>query len=230
MITHRTNEWYRARIGVFSASNFALLMAKPADKQSYWSKSALNSIERSVSELYFNDYIKRPDSDSTRWGLKYEREALELFCKRNDFSFEEIGFIVSDESKWIGATPDAKILNKHEPENVIIAEVKCPYNQKYFYDYKNKIIDSKTLKRSKSEYYWQIQGTMWVTKANYSYFIILDPRVSQEKSLHYVKIERDEEDINLLKKKLFDSLKYRDEILELVRKGIRKPVPLSSLW
>lgn len=42
MIKQRTNEWYRARTGKFTASNFAKLMAKPAEKSALWSKSALN--------------------------------------------------------------------------------------------------------------------------------------------------------------------------------------------
>lgn len=230
MIEHRSNEWYKARIGVFTASNFSRLMARPADKESTWSKSALNFIEKSASQIVYNDYLERPDSDSTRWGIRNERIALETFCSHYDFRFEDIGFILSSFSKWIGATPDAKLISHTNPNKMIVGEVKCPHNPKNFFNLKTKVSDWKSLKKSKSEYYWQIQGTIWVTNADFAYLILFDPRENFPNSLHTVLIERNQEDITLLQNKVNDCIIYRDQILEKIRSGDRRAIPLSNFW
>ncbi len=230
MIRHRTSEWYRARIGVFTASNFSKLMARPADKTAAWSKSAMNFIEKSVSQIIYDDYLVRPDNPATRWGIRYEKEALEHFSNRNGFKYTDPGFIFSKESRWIGATPDAKIIDKEQPNDSILAEVKCPYNPKNYTNLRSKVIDSHTLKRTKSEYYWQVQGAMWVADADYSYFIVYDPRRREEESLHAVLIERDESDITALRNKVFQCMAYREQIHEEIRTNTRKAKPLDSFW
>jgi len=171
MIKHRTKEWYMARIGKFTASNFHSLLARPADKNATISKSALNCIEKAAAQLYFNAYYERPDSDSTCWGLKYENRAIQLFSERIGKEVADIGYIEHPLINSVGATPDARVIDISNPDDLIIAQIKCPYNAQYHKDYLNKILDTQSLKKKKSEYYWQIQGEMWVSGAVHSYFV-----------------------------------------------------------
>ena len=97
MIKHRTREWYRARIGMFTASEFSRLMARPADKKAVCSKIRLNFIEKSVSQIIYDDYVVRLDCAATRWGIRYEPEALAQFSSGSPFVTTDTGFILSKE-------------------------------------------------------------------------------------------------------------------------------------
>lgn len=181
MIKHRSPEWYRARIGKFTASNLSELMAKPADKAALWSKSSLNCIEKAATQLFFNHYYERPDNDATRWGIRNEPKAIESFGRKSKFETSDIGFVLHPEIPEVGATPDAVVFENGEKEYSAIAEIKCPFNSKNHFDYSQRIINDSCLKKIKSAYYWQIQGEIWITDANHGYFVSFDPRFSEDK-------------------------------------------------
>ncbi len=230
MIRHKTQEWFNARIGKFTASSFGKLMAKPADKTAIWSKSTLNCVEKAVSQQYYNRYYEIPDNDATRWGLRNEYLAIKEFIKATNFKYKEAGFVLHPTIQDVGATPDVQIIEDETSDDFIIAQIKCPYNSSIHLKYSNKIFDNETLKKSKSEYYWQIQGEIWITSAKHSYFVSFDPRIQGKKRLHYAKIERDENAINLLKKRVLDAIKLKNKFLNEINQGIRYPKSLESLW
>lgn len=230
MIKQRTDEWFKARTGIFTASNFSKLMAKPADKTAVWSKSAINFIEKAASQKYFNQYIERPDNDATRWGNIYEDAALRKFCKKTEFDYEDIGFILHPKSLDIGATPDARIIEKNNPNLLIVAQVKCPFNTDNHLRYLEKITNTYTLKQCKSAYYWQVQGEIWVSNADYAYFISYDPRLADSNNLLFIKVERNDEDIFLLKEKVEKCIHYRNRILVQIEKGERFARRLDTFW
>lgn len=231
MIKHRTKEWYMARIGKFTASNFHSLLARPADKNATISKSALNCIEKAAAQLYFNAYYERPDSDSTCWGLKYENRAIQLFSERIGKEVADIGYIEHPLINSVGATPDARVIDISNPDDLIIAQIKCPYNAQYHKDYLNKILDTQSLKKKKSKYYWQIQGEMWVSGAVHSYFVSYDPRLSNlNDCLHFVEIQRDEESILKVEEAVLQAIQLRDSILEDFRSGRRQPKHLYEYY
>ncbi len=228
MITQRSQEWYSARIGKFTASGFSNLMAKPRDKYSEWSRSALNYIEKAAAQLYYNDYYVRPDSDSTRWGMRQEPYAIDEFKQQFFYEFMAGGFVTHPEIRDVGATPDL-IITDDEGKKAI-AQIKCPYNQENHKKYISKIVDTWTLKKSKSQYFWQVQGEIWVTGSDYGYFVSFDPRVLGENRLHYARIDRDDEAIEELKNKVIESLTKRDEVLYQFQNGIKQPKGLWEYW
>ena len=227
MIRQRTKEWYRARIGRFTASNFSNLMSRPANKNANWSKTALNMIEKAAAQLYFDDYYERPDNSATSWGTRNEDLAIKEFQKAISCEIEEAGFLIHPEIDAVGATPDVFII-----ENGVtnIAQIKCPYNQEIHLKYGKKITDTKSLKKTKSQYYWQVQGEMWLTNSQSCYFVSFDPRESGDKRLFYALIERDEEAISQLKKQILKSLEKRDEILEAFRNNEKYPKSLDRYY
>ncbi len=231
MIEHGTPEWYKIRIGKFTASNFPSLLSRPADKNASISKSALNCIEKAAAQLYYDKYFERSDTDSTRWGLRYESRAIQVFSERIGMQNKNIGFVEHPQIKSVGATPDTQIIDLGEPNKLIIAQIKCPYNQQYHRDYINKIIDTLSLRKKKSEYFWQIQGEIWVTGADYSYFVSYDPRLgTSENCLHYVKINRDDEALWLLEETIIKAIELRDAILEDFKFGRKRPKSLSDYY
>ena len=230
MIKHRTPEWYKARIGKFTASNFGKLMSNPADKTAKWSKSLLNCVDKAVSQEYYNRYYERPDSASTRWGTNYEFQAIQEFAKKANYLHRETGFVLHPTIKDIGATPDAQIIENENSTDLIIAEIKCPHNQSIHQKYVDKISNTQTLKKSKSEYFWQIQGAIWITGAKHGYFVSFDPRIHGDNRVHYVKIEKDIEAINKLKQRVFEAIELKNRYLEEIKQGIRYPKSLESRW
>lgn len=231
MIEHRTPEWFKIRIGKFTASNFPSLLARPADKNASIAKSALNCIEKAAAQMYFNQYYERPDSDSTRWGIRNESLAIKVFTERIGMQAKNIGYVEHPQITSVGATPDTQIIDLTQPNKLIIAQIKCPYNPQYHKDYINKITDTQSLRKKKSEYYWQMQGEMWVTGADYSYFVSFDPRMNEaEYSLHYVKIYKDNDAITLLEQKVVEAIQLRDKMLDDFKKGLKRPKHLSEYY
>lgn len=218
-IKQRTTEWYKARIGKFTASHFADLMANPADGVSTWSKSALKYINNLAYQLYSNAYIEKPDNEATRWGMNNEDYAIREFGIKSGYEVREAGFILHPEIPEVGATPDLYLTDNKYPGETIIAQVKCPFNQQIHLDYIRKINCTSSLKRSKSEYYWQMQGEIWITGAIFSYFVSFDPRLKTDSRIHYVRIDRDEGAIVQLESVIYKAIALRDEMVENFKRG-----------
>jgi len=213
IIKHRSPEWYKARIGKFTASNFGVLMSKAADGSDGWSKSAMDCINDLARQLYENEYHERPDNDATRWGINHEAKAIQEFSRASGLEVADAGFVLHPDFPDVGATPDAIVIDKSQSGKLILAQIKCPYCSQNHLNYTRKIKDSTTLRQSKLHYYLQMQGEMWVTGASHSYFVSYDPRLSGENRMHYVKIERDEEAIEQLRKVILKAIILRNEIL-----------------
>lgn len=219
IIKQRTEEWYAARLGKFTASNFCQLMAKSFDRSSPWSKSAINYIQDLALQIHLNKYTLRQNNDATRWGMRNEDKALQEFSNSSGFRIVDPGFLLHPMFKDVGATPDAVVIENNQTENLILAQVKCPYSQKNHFHYSRKIQDASTLKHCRSAYHWQIQGEIWVTGALHSYFVSFDPRLFGSQRLHYVKIERDQQAIDQLEKVIPEAIELRDQFIEKYRNG-----------
>lgn len=222
-IEHGTTQWYRMRLGKMTASSFGKLMAKPRDKSREWSVDGDALILRKAYEVFIDKYIyDQPFSPvAANWGLRHEKTALDLLRSIN-WNIKDLGLIASQENSQIMATPDGAVW---DDENEIIRnliQIKCPYNGKYHLEYKAKIINGKDLKKKKSHYYWQVLGEMWVTNIYNSYFISFDPRIDKYAQLHIVPVQRDETDVDILRKKVLSALDKRDEIVKELKNGTRK--------
>jgi hypothetical protein len=93
-------------------------------------------------------------------------------------------------------------------------EIKCPLLQGLHLKYRG-IKNAMDLKSIKPEYYWQIQLSLLVSDFNAWYFCSFHPNFPVNKLLHVAKIERVENDINLLKTRILEAIKLKNEILEL---------------
>lgn len=137
-----------------------------------------------------------------KWGLHYEDHARSDFEFMTSFPVEEVGFVYKNESKRFGCSPDGFVNNRQG-----IIEIKCPFATKVHVDF--------LLNRNiKDEYVKQMQFNMWITDAEYCYFISYDPRVKNLPNLDFVKIDRDEDYMRKFEESSVRFLKDYDEALE----------------
>jgi putative phage-type endonuclease len=109
-IAQRTPEWYAAREGLITASNFADAASKSdAARRSF--------VRRKVDPKPFLG------SDATRWGVKYEDVACALYEHYNHTTVAEYGLLLHPTEPHLGASPDGIT-----PYGVMV-EIKCPYTK-----------------------------------------------------------------------------------------------------
>lgn len=119
------------------------------------------------------------DSPATRWGNKYEVEAIEaLKAEYPEYQFlytgeEQKSFQLLDyPHQW--ATPDAvvSIAGFHGAT----LDIKCPYDRKVHFRNWRLITDRESFKKMHSDYYWQGVCQMLATGLKAFWFVSYDPR------------------------------------------------------
>lgn len=206
-----SEEWFKERLGKFTASEIHYLMG---DKQ--WSEGALSYIYLKVGEdvsgLPCRDDV---DTNTTRHGNLYEPEALKLFAEDKGLKFLVTQCLVSPPDSRFSSTPDGLII-KGETDthyNVETVEVKCPYS----YDAYIRLFLCNTpedVKKEEKKYYWQVLDQMDNCGALRGYLVVYQPafRAGSKKIIEFRKID-------LLKE--FDFLQGRKKAAEIKFNEIR---------
>jgi hypothetical protein len=134
-----------------------------------------------------------------RWGVVHEEQAfkdyniIHLSKKFPCMRLEKSGIWLNDE-QTLGASPDGIILDK-EGKLVGVLEIKCPYSCRDIVDFKElkrsqfwprylkkgRSLHSSTLKQD-SDYYYQVQGQIFLTNAKWCDFVVWTP--------NFMKVER----------------------------------------
>lgn len=102
--------------------------------------------------------------------------------------------IVHPAYNFIQGTPDGLIgLNK-------IIEIKCPWNP---INHLNNLLENNKFVQEDpgtymSDYWWQIQGYMWITEREYCDFVTYDPRFPEHLQLCMTHVMRNDDDIKRL--------------------------------
>lgn len=222
----RTYDWYKARFGMFTASEVHKLMGKTDMNKStldnvVFGDTAMSYIYRLASERRMIckgmwDSMENEEKDNfirtqyasnraMQWGTEHEDMA------RNRFGFEtgkcitEVGSCVNPKMDFLSASPDGVI----EDEDALV-EIKCPSLEVYA-RYSDRIGGNDTLLEEKPEYYWQIQTQLWVTEKKLCYFVWYHPYVG----LQYTTITPDAHNTNVM----LDRIKSAET---LVRRIYRK--------
>jgi len=133
VIEQRSEEWYKARQTLISASDFgqALNRGEYGNQRDF----IIKKVEGKSKEIKY----KKP----LLWGVKYEDVATAIYSKRNNVQVFEFGLIKHPELDYIGASPDGI------SDLGIMLEIKCPFSRK---------ISGKIME----QYYDQIQGQLEV--------------------------------------------------------------------
>ena len=125
------------------------------------------------------------------YGLAHEAVALERF--RSQMGLEVVrkaGFFICNRYPYLGATPDGIIPAGDENENEeCLVEIKCPYAHRFTGTAPDYLIlgeDGEYELSKKHNYYYQVQGQLYVCEKEMCYFVVYTfPR------LFIVKVHKD---------------------------------------
>lgn len=171
-----TEEWFAARLGKPSASNFGKLITatgKPSSSaDGYINQLIAERLTGKSEPFYVNDHMAR--------GTELEPEAREAYEFITGKPVTEYGFIL-DDSKEFGCSPDGLV----DTDGGL--EIKCPAATtmvKY-------LRDPQALVKA---YYQQIQGCLWITDSQWWDAFAYHPEMPHV----LVRVERNEEFIHKL--------------------------------
>lgn len=194
----KTKEWFKARLGMFTGSVMPDFM-KNGRGGDIWGETCKKVIYRVVAERSMSpggiesyvDNIMKKEFLQTNWGNTYEDEARELFAKYSGLIVTETGTNKSDSMPYFSSSVDGMA-------GATPVEIKCPFDP-----VKHEInLGQPDIIGAKSEYFWQMQGHLLITGADYCFFVSYDPRRNEKEALKVMECHRDEEAINQLSDKL----------------------------
>lgn len=174
-------------------------------------QGAITYIEEIVVEILTDGKGKKEfKNDSMDRGSNTELEAigraelelgLKFYATGDDQDFIEL-------CSYFGGTPDG-LFNEDG-----LIEVKCPDSKTHLFYLRN-LKSAADLKKHCANYYWQIQGNFLATGRNVAYFISYDDRFTNpEHQILILKIERNDEDIEKLKKRLAMAERHKQQLLK----------------
>lgn len=163
-----SEEWWEAKLGFVSASNFSKVLNKKTGRKLYMRKVAAERLTGLREESYKNDIMEV--------GSETEAEARRYYETVNDCKVEQVGFVMRDE--WVGGSPDGLISKDG------LLEIKCVLSSTHI-----EIIISGKMP---ALHIPQVQGLLWVTDRKWCDFVSFDPRVLSQ-PMFCVRVERDTE-------------------------------------
>jgi len=166
----KREKWLKEKEVCFSGSEFHRLMTDQESRT--LSKGAETYvIEKVLESETIQDERKKIYSLSVDWGNDTEVEAVEKFMEKTGKVVYNIGedqeFIKI--SKHVGATPDG-LIGKEEG-----IEVKCPDSKTHYH--RLRYLKAENFKEMLKEYYWQIQGCMYITGRKKLEFGTINPNL-----------------------------------------------------
>ena len=188
----RSEAWHQIRLGKFTASSFASVMASDstAAYQNIIAQVAGEIITREIEESYSSDAMQR--------GIELESEARHLY--ESIFgNVREVGFCEPDEDDplygWVGISPDG-LIDTGE------TEFKCPLIKTHLeYIKRNELPNT---------YKWQVQGQLMITGLEYCDFMSYYPKMKP----FIIRVFPDLEMHKKLTDKLLVSIEKVNEILK----------------
>lgn len=185
-------EWFEARRGIPTASNFAALLAKGEGKtrRTYLLKLAGEAITGECAESYSNAHMER--------GHVMESDARNLYAFDHDVEPELVGFMRRGRA---GASPDSLVGDR----GMLEIKSKLPHLQ----------LDVLEKGKLPGEHVAQVQGQMWIAGRDWCDFVSYWPRLP----LFCIRVERDEKYIATLAQAVADFVGELDVYIE--RYGVK---------
>ncbi len=188
-----SDEWYRARLGVVTASNFKAILTKGSGK------TRANYMRRLAHEIITGSPAPQSfESSAMQRGNDLEPQARDVYQKKTGLNVQEVGIAYLDHTKRIAASPDGLIAEEGG------LEIKCPLphtHEKYLQEGKIPHI-----------YIPQVQGNLWVTGRKWWDFVSYAPEFKQNTMIH--RIYRDEAYIKRLSTEIFRFIDDLDHLVD----------------
>lgn len=208
---NKQEAWLKSREGKFTASNCHRLMTYE-DKLDDFPKGAMTYVEEVVIDILTDGKGKKDfKSDAMDRGNEKELEAVAKFEEITGIKCYSTG----EDQKFVelcsyfGGTPDGLFGDD------CLIEVKCPDSKTHLFYLRN-LKSLSDLKKHCSNYYWQIQGNLLATGRKFAYFISYDDRFTNpEHKFLVLEINRNDDDIAKLKKRLQMAEKHKQELLRV---------------
>lgn len=202
-IEQRSEEWFNARLGKFTASQISRLLGNETLKST---KQSIDNyaFEKAVESIYGKEDEDFISSDMQR-GIDLEPLAFNKFKEIKNLDFldvKEVGFYKYGENA--GASPDGFVSDNS------ILEIKCPRRNKFF-----KIV-ANGLSEVGFNYIAQMQMQMLSTGAEKAYFFNYYINEGLE-YWHILEVNRDDEMIELIKERIIKASQIKkDYVLKLL--------------
>jgi len=192
-IEQRSDEWRQAKLGMFSGSDFHVMLGSSQTKKDFlWEKFSEIKYQDSDKEEFQSFYMER--------GSLLEPEARRVYSAVTENMVREVG-LVEDDGEFDGyavCSPDGLVNNDG------IIEIKC-LAAKYHEQYTNP--DSDKYEYIKPEYKTQVQFNLLITGRQWCDFVYYHPRAG----IHIIRINRDEEHINKIRDALREGMAWIKE-------------------
>ena len=175
----RTDEWYKARLGIPSASNFSKIVDGRGNK----SKQQKDYLYRLAAQRLTGTREETHTSAAMQQGIEREDLSRGVYAMEQEVIVEEVGFCLSDCGRW-GASPDGLV-----GENGLV-ELKNPIGKTAVEYLRNGKLPS--------TYFQQVHGQLFVTERDWCDFVSYYPGLP----LFVIRVERDDEFLARLKDEL----------------------------
>lgn len=181
-------EWYEARLGLPTASEFGAILAKGQGKvrRGYLCRLAAERILGETQETFSNYHFRR--------GKELEAEARELYAFLNEVEPTIVGFV---RNEIAGCSPDALIGD----DGMLEIKTRLPAL----------MVDVLAQGHVPAEHKAQLQGGLWITERSWVDFVAYWPGMP----LFVVRVDRDAEYIETLANEI---TKFAAELEEIVRR------------
>lgn len=189
-------EWYAARLGIPTASEFSTVMAKGKDggksvtRRTYLMKLAGEILTGEPMESYTNVHMER--------GKEQELEAREAYELMKDVDTQQVGFVVNGDK---GCSPDSLIGD----DGGLEIKTALPHIQ----------VERLLRGELPTEHRHQVQGNMWVTERQWWDFVSYCPRLP----LLIVRVPRDDGFIATLAGAVKDFNTELEQIVHAIRQS-----------
>lgn len=189
-----TEDWFRARLGIPTASEFSTVMAKgkgSADsktRKTYMLKLIGERMTGEPTESYTNVHMER--------GKVMEEEARNFYAFQTDNEPELVGFIRNGEK---GCSPDSLI----GPNGLLEIKTKLPHLQ----------LAVLLAGELPSEHKAQVQGQIWIAEREWCDFVSYWPSLP----LFVTRVYRDEEYIKELSAEVDKFLSEMNDLQEQIK-------------
>lgn len=174
-IEQRSPEWYAARLGIPTASEFSSILAKGQGRtrRLYLTRLAAERLTGELAERYDNHHMAR--------GRDQEEDALAYYAWLNEIELQRVGFVrMLIAGGWVGCSPDALV------GGAGMVEVKCRLA--------SGMVDAMLNDDLPGEYRAQVQGGLWITGRQWCDVVLYNPDLR----LLTIRVERDEDYIATL--------------------------------
>jgi len=200
--TQGSAEWFRARLGLPTASEFATVLAKGKDggasltRKKYLNQLAAEIVTGEPGESYSNPYMER--------GKSQEEEARRLYAFSCDTRPELVGFIRNGQK---GASPDALI----GADGLLEVKTRLGHLQ----------VDLLLADRFPPEHRAQVQGALWVAEREWCDLAVYSPGLP----LYVCREYRDDAYIDNLARAV---AQFNEELAGIVERIRRYGMPVAE--